>query len=275
MAIGGDPMRTALLTATLLFFASSAYAADMPVKAPTAPPAPSWTGWYVGINGGGGWGSADTTTTDIGPFPDGFFATANIPAVTAGGTQHIKTSGGLAGAQVGYLYQAGPAIVGIEAGYDWQHISGSAHNGPTPYPVTPASAFSWNLRAKSEGLFTVLGRIGPDLGMWFPYVTTGVAATRLNYSANFVDTFYPSNVTNAFSKDAAAWVIGAGAEFRFAQHWMLRGEFLHMDFGSVSGFGPIACNSPGVGNCIANRTNFSFASKFNENVGRVALSYKF
>jgi len=53
----GRVMTRALLAATLFLFAGSAYAADMPVKAPAAPPpAPTWTGWYIGINGGGGWG---------------------------------------------------------------------------------------------------------------------------------------------------------------------------------------------------------------------------
>jgi hypothetical protein len=48
-------MTRALLAATLFLFAGSAYAADMPLKAPPAAPvAPTWTGWYIGVNGGGG-----------------------------------------------------------------------------------------------------------------------------------------------------------------------------------------------------------------------------
>jgi outer membrane immunogenic protein len=268
-------MTRAYLAATLLFFAGSAYAADMPLKAPpAAPPAPTWTGWYIGINGGGGWGSVDPSASDVGP--DLFFAAGNIPAVTAGASQHFNMSGGLAGGQMGYLYQAGPAIVGVEVGFDWSGLSGSAHNGPTTYPVTPGSAFSWNLSAKSDSLFTALGRVGPDMRMWFPYVTTGVAVSHLTYSANFVDTFYPSNITNSFSKDAAGWVIGGGVEFRLAERWLLRGEYLHMDFGSINGSGPIVC-TPGVGVCFGGgiSTTFAFSTKFTENVGRVALSYKF
>ena len=59
---------------------------------------------------------------------------------------------------------------------------------PTTYPVTPASAFSWNLSGKSD---------------W--HVTGGAAFSHLVYTANFVDTFYPSNVTNRFGKDAVGW----------------------------------------------------------------------
>jgi outer membrane immunogenic protein len=268
-------MRKILLAAAVLMCAGGAYAADMPLKAPpVAPPAPTWTGWYIGINGGGSWGSVATSATNVGP--NSFFALGNIPAVLAGATQGLDTSGGLAGGQIGYLYQAGPTIVGLEAAFDWSGLRGSLSNGPTPYPVTPGSTFAWNLSAKQDWLFTFLGRVGPDAGMWYPYLTGGVAVAHQTYTANYVDTFYPSNITNTFSKDAAGWVLGGGAEARLADHWLLRGEFLYMQFGGFGGNGPIACTA-GVGVCgvPAAMTTFGFGATFREGVGRVALSYKF
>lgn len=271
-------MTRALLAATLLFFAGSAYAADMPLKAPLAPPppAPTWTGWYIGINGGGGWGRVSPNAADVGP--DSFFAGANVPAVVAGASRGFHETGGLAGGQVGYLYQPAPgqAIVGLDLAFDWSGLKGSANSGFTPYPVTAPTGFSWNLAAKSQSLFTAVGRIGPDMGTWFPYVSAGAAYSHLTYSANYIDTFYPSVSNNSFSRDAGGWVVGAGAEFRFAEHWLLRGEYLHTEFASITGFGPIAC-TPGVGNCVGAgfRTTFQFSSRFTEDVGRVALSYKF
>src|SRR5580693_8700497 len=74
----GRVMTRALLAATLFLFAGNAYAADMPLKAPpAAPPAPTWTGWYIGVNGGGGWGRVSPNAQDVGP--DSFFAGANVP----------------------------------------------------------------------------------------------------------------------------------------------------------------------------------------------------
>src|SRR5690349_11080801 len=111
-------MRKLFLAAAILAFTGSAYATDMQFKAPP-PIAPvlSWTGWYIGVNGGGGWGHVDTGAADIGPFPDGFFAPGNIGAVTAGASRHFTTSGGLVGGQLGYLYQTGPVILGLEAAF--------------------------------------------------------------------------------------------------------------------------------------------------------------
>jgi outer membrane immunogenic protein len=268
---------TFLAAAAVLACIGGAHAADLPLKAaPMAPPPPTWTGFYLGINGGGAWGSVDPRATDIGPVPDGFFAPANIPAVQAGGSQSFDISGGLAGGQIGYLYQTGPAIFGVEASFDWTDISGSRTNGPTVYPVTPPSTFSWTLNGKSDWLATFTGRIGYNMGSWYPYITGGAAVAHLKYNTTYVDTFYPSTSVNNFSKDALGWVLGAGAEMRVWDRWMLRAEYLHMDFEHVTGNGVIACTA-GVGNCAvpANMTNFNFDAHFTEDVVRAALSYRF
>jgi outer membrane immunogenic protein len=261
-------MKRFSVTALLAFIALAA--AAIPSQAQT-----NWNGFYVGLNGGGSWGKLTTSASDIGP--DSFFAGANVPAVTAGASQRFNTSGGLAGGQIGYLYQYGPAILGADAAFDWSGLSGSTHTGPTTYPVTPGSNFSWNLKANQDWLFTFLGRAGVNIGTWYPYLTAGVAVTHETYSANFVDTFYPSNATDTFSKVAAGPALGAGAEVLLADHWLVRAEYLYMQFTGISGTGPIAC-TPGVGACVGAgfRTTFGFkTSTFANNVGRVAVSYKF
>ena len=137
-------MRSTVLTAAVfLACIGGAHAADMPVKAPPlAPPPPTWTGFYIGINGGGAWGSVDPHTSDVGP--DSFFAGGNIPAVTGGASMRFNTSGGLAGGQIGYLFQGGRAIVGLEASVDWTDLNGSTTTGFIPYPVTAPTGFTWN-----------------------------------------------------------------------------------------------------------------------------------
>ena len=209
------------------------------------------------------------------PGPDSFFAGANVPAVLAGASQHFSTSGGLVGGQIGYLYQNGPAIFGVEASVDWTNLNGSASNGPTVYPVTPPSTFSWNLNGKSDWLATFTGRIGFDMGSWYPYITGGAALAHLKYNTTYIDTFYPSTSVNN-SANSLGSVLGAGAEMRFWDHWLLRAEYLHMDFAGVGGIGVIKC-TPGVGNCVGAgfSTNFLFNAHFREDLVRAALSYKF
>ena len=170
-------MTRVLLAATLLVFAGSAYAADMPLKAPpAAPPAPTWTGWYIGVNGGGGWGRVSPNASDVGP--DLFFAGANVPAVVAGASRGFHETGGLAGGQVGYLYQPAPgqAIVGLDVAFDWSGLKGIRQQRLHPLPRHGAHRLSAGIwPPKSQSLFTAVGRIGPDMGMWFPYVSAGAA----------------------------------------------------------------------------------------------------
>jgi outer membrane immunogenic protein len=265
-------MKKLLLAAAIVAFTGGAYAADMPVKAPRPPvPPPSWTGFYIGINGGGAWGTVDTAAVDVGP--DTLFAIGNIGAIQAGGSRHFDTSGGFAGGQIGYIYQSGFLITGLEAAFDWADINGSTASPATPFPTAPGSTFAWKLNAKTDWLATFTGRAGIDMGSWYPYITGGAAMAHLKYSANFVDTFFPNNTTSDFSRDAWGWVLGAGAEMRVWDRWLLRGEYLHMDFAHVGGVGPIVC-TPGVTCGPGVATNFLHDAKFREDIVRVALSYK-
>src|SRR3984957_20794797 len=115
---GGARMKNYLIggIALLTLYAAPAMAADMPVKAMPAPaPVASWTGFYIGINGGGAWGSVDPSVRDIGP--DSFFAGANVPAVTTNGSQSFNMSARLPAGQHAHLFQAGRAVLGVEEGF--------------------------------------------------------------------------------------------------------------------------------------------------------------
>ena len=80
-------------------------------KAPPAfIPLYNWTGFYIGVNGGGGWGRS---TWD-----------------TAGG---FNISGGLVGGTVGYNYQYDQAVFGVEGDIDWANIKAAR-----PTAVLPA-----------------------------------------------------------------------------------------------------------------------------------------
>lgn len=266
-----------VIASALLLAAPAAQAADMALKAPPAPaPVDTWTGVYIGINGGGGWSNSGTTT---GVTNNGYFALANIPTVSAFGTNSIHSSGGLVGGQIGYLYQPQSSlfVFGVEAGIDWANINGSVSTAAV-YPNNPPFSFTFNQSVKTEWLATFLGRIGIAANGWFPYITGGAAVADLKYSSIFQDNFVglgPFNANSNFSSSTvkAAPTIGGGLEWRWDRHWSVRGEYLYMNFGSISGTScvntlqtPAACAPPGA--FFANRASF------HENVARAAISYK-
>src|SRR5450631_411138 len=106
-------MRKLAIVAAALALSGSAYAADMPLlKAPPMAAAPSWTGWYIGVNGGGVWGRSDPGLA-LASNAGGGLALGDFGAITALTSAPMNNSGGLAGGQVGYLLQSGSVVGGF------------------------------------------------------------------------------------------------------------------------------------------------------------------
>ena len=103
-------------------------------------PVYNWSGFYIGINGGGAFG---TSAWDL--------------------TGSFNTSGGLVGGTIGYNYQVGQAVFGVEGDVDWAEINGT----PTTLPVGCKTSDTW--------LSTVRGRLGYAADRFMPFVTGGAA----------------------------------------------------------------------------------------------------
>jgi outer membrane immunogenic protein len=250
-----------------------ASAADLPARTYTkAPvvgaPVDSWTGWYVGVNGGGEWGRTDA---GLGIVNNSFNAGATA-AILAGSNNRIKSSGGLAGGQFGYLWQSGSFVGGLEASIDWMGARGSITQSGLLAP--PANTFNESESIKTDWMALLLGRAGVDLNGWLPYVTGGLAVANLKYS-NVFTTVGGIASTASISQTRAGWAAGAGLEYRLAQNWSLRGEYLYADFGSVSGTSPVV-DANGIQFNLANGgLTFQHSANLRENIVRAALSYHF
>jgi outer membrane immunogenic protein len=139
--------------AALLALASTAAAADLPAPQPYyqapafLPPPFTWSGFYLGVNGGGAFG---TSTWD-----------------TAGS---INTSGGFVGGTIGYNYQINHFVIGAEGDVDWAGISGSTTTAACPAGCKTGD--SW--------LATARGRVGYAADRFLPYVTGGAAFGNIN-----------------------------------------------------------------------------------------------
>ncbi len=203
---------------------ASASAADiqrrqMPAKAPAylPPPPYNWTGFYVGINGGGGWGRSDFSA----PFSTGSF----------------NTSGGLVGGTLGYNWQMGQAVFGLEGDVDWSNIRGSAACGGG---VTVCET-------RNDWLGTFRGRVGYAFDRFLPYVTGGLAVGDIKTSIAGLGS---TNDTKA------GWTVGGGIEAAIAGPWTAKVEYLYVDLGR--------------GGSILGSD-----AKFTTNIVRAGLNYRF
>jgi outer membrane immunogenic protein len=138
-----------------LAVAGAAGAADLSVaplyKAPpvVAAPAYNWSGVYVGVNGGGGWGTSNWDT--------------------AGG---FSVSGGVIGGTAGVNWQIGHAVLGLEGDVDWSSLKGNTTSALCPAGCT----------TNNDWLATVRGRAGYAFDRFLPYVTGGLAAGDIKAS---------------------------------------------------------------------------------------------
>jgi outer membrane immunogenic protein len=136
-------MRKLLLAsaAMMTLGVASASAADlsarktMPYKARPYTQAYNWSGFYLGVNGGGGWGDSDSS----------------------------NTFRGLAGGTVGYNYQVSQAVFGLEGDIDWSDLR------------LNRSCNAFSCETRNNWLSTMRGRLGYAFDRFMPYVTGGVA----------------------------------------------------------------------------------------------------
>ncbi|MGJ4881304.1 outer membrane protein [Bradyrhizobium sp. HKCCYLRH1065] len=179
-----------LATVALAALAAPAAAADLAArptytKAPVAAPVLTWTGFYIGAMGG--------------------YANENA--------DFAAMKGGFAGGTVGYNWQQGAVVFGLEADAAWADINANV------------GALGVNAESKIRDWGTVRGRIGYAFGPTLLYATGGYA-----WADNRISLTAPGFAA-ADSKIHSGWTVGAGVEYMFAPNWSLKGEYLYKSFG--------------------------------------------
>jgi outer membrane immunogenic protein len=223
-------IKAGVATLALLAACFTARAADMPIKTPyykgpihSVVSYYNWTGFYAGVNGGYGWG---TSTWSLLP-----------------GT-HIKPQGGLFGGTLGYNWQAGSFVYGVEGDFDWSGVKGSV---TCAVVVICETSSSW--------LATFRARIGYAFDRWLPYLTAGGAYGNVKATASIP----VAGLLASASKSELGWTAGAGLEYAMFGNWTAKLEYLYVDLGSFNaGIAPVVNNV-----------------SFKENIVRAGLNYKF
>ncbi len=176
---------------------------DVPAYAPP----PTWTGFYIGAHVGGIW--ADINNHNLDNFaPAANWGNANNDGVFGGGT-------------VGYNYQTGAFVFGVEADFGGAGLTGNWNNG-----VVGAGNF-W---AKNDANFyaDVTGRLGYAAGPALFYAKGGWAYLDTNLSVGGIDGVGPWSAGVGTGLDG--WVVGGGVEYMWSPSWSVKAEYLYFDF---------------------------------------------
>lgn len=198
----------------------SAQAADLPMAPyPAAAPAAvvervyNWTGFYVGVNGGYGWGSQDPLNIITDRF-DRF--------------SH-SISGGAFGGTLGAQIQAAHVVMGLEADLDWASISGSSMT-----TATLAGAFiggPFNAKTSIDWESTVRARVGYAADNWLFYGTGGLAllGAKTTLTAAGGATVCGGVFTNCTPINRQAGLaLGGGLEYGFTPNLSAKLEYLYI-----------------------------------------------
>jgi outer membrane immunogenic protein len=201
-----------------LGLSAPAFAADLPARAPAYTKAPAivapiydWSGFYVGLNGGGASDRDCFTLTSVAGV-----AIANRPSEGC----HSAT-GGLVGGQVGYRWQTANWVLGLEAQGDWANLKGSNSS------LTATIPYINQTKVDAIGLFT--GQVGYAWNNVLLYLKGGAAVTDNKDTSFFTATGVQFN---AASETRWGGAVGGGIEIGFAPNWSVGVEYDHLFMGN-------------------------------------------
>jgi outer membrane immunogenic protein len=218
-------MKKLLLVGASLFAiaaAGGASAADLPVytKAPKVVPY-NWTGFYLGAEGGAGWGNAEQSD------PNGFKSGDFTP------------NGAFVGGTIGYNWQVGSNwVLGLEGDASWADISATTpgtNQAMTTHNTTMVGCggIVQQCGMKLEGIETVRARAGYAFGYVMPYITGGLAVGQLSGSEGDV---VANGAFGSGATTVVGWTVGTGVEAMILPQWTVKLEGLYTDFGSTRVF---------------------------------------
>jgi outer membrane immunogenic protein len=205
--------------------AQSASAADLspPIykDLPLPPPAFSWTGFYVGLNGGGGWGQTSHTAS--------FGPVGTLPLTTG----YFDADGGLAGGTLGYNYQMGHWVLGAETDLDWSDIKATQSTSV----ALGGAVGQFSLSSELMWLDTTRVRLGWAYDRVLFYGTAGAAVGGLQTNANASASLLGAGRAGVFgtsgdTQTRFGWTAGAGIEYAFLNNLSAKVEYLYVDLGS-------------------------------------------
>jgi len=259
-----------------------ALAADM-----RPPPTPveifTWSGGYVGVNLGGGWRQPVDFVTAVTPCRD--LLTCLLQAEETGvisglGTRPGTRGEGITGGfQIGYDYQAGPVVVGVEA--DWEYFKRSSFLAGSAFRTEDNGLMSVTNEARSTWLATVRGRLGLAWDRLLVYGTGGVAFTDLRYaqtlSASGSVSLVVSTAVAEITQTQTGVTVGGGVEYALWNNLSVRAEYLYAQFKGVSVAGSLI-GSGLLSTPVFRTTSNTFTGStgdLHDHIVRIGLNYKF
>jgi outer membrane immunogenic protein len=167
-----------------------------------------WGGFYFGVHSGYQWSSIG------GSFSNG-----------GSGTFGVDYDTWVVGGHIGYQYQFGLIVLGVEGNWD------SMFRDKPGNTTCPNVALNCNVAV--DDVLSIGGRVGLAQGHWMPYLTGGYANAALHYNTS-LKTPFPFLSTEEARTRNGGWYIGGGFDWIVAPSWTVGLEYRHYEFDSTS-----------------------------------------
>lgn len=205
--------------AVALGLVGGAQAADLAAKVYTKAPAPvaaiyDWSGFYLGLNAGGGSSRKCWTNT----------STLGGPTVPAFDEGCHDATGGIVGGQIGYRWQSANWVFGLEGQGDWANLKGSNAS----LASAPIFGFAATNQSKIDGIGLITGQVGYAWSSVLLYAKGGAGVVHDTYTGILAVT---STAFDRGSETRWGGAVGAGLEFGFAPNWSIGLEYDHIFLG--------------------------------------------
>lgn len=203
----------------------------------------NWTGFYIGVNAGYGFGG--NNAVNLAPGEPGFaqaFAAGDVPL-----PGNLNPSGFIGGGQAGYNYQFEKYwVAGLEANFQYADLRDSNTATTSPTPPSGWAPGITTLRQNVSWLGTVRPRIGRLItDRLLLYGTGGLAYANVDRSATIEYPIVGERYSGSSSGTKTGWTCGGGLEWAFSNKLSLKAEYLYYDLGSETiGIVPALAGTP-------------------------------
>jgi outer membrane immunogenic protein len=238
-------------------------AAEQPAPAVAAPS--TWTGLYLGGHAGYGWADWDGTIATT--------AGCGGTCPSAGYSDHTRelaAKGWLGGGQIGYNWQSGALVLGLEADLTWADMDGDGR-----FPTEHKPRFWDKSFALSLDYFgTARVRLGYAAGSVMPFMTGGLAWARTSGDLAVAQTWGPTGKVEGVSYASVrehhlGWTVGGGLEWKLSPSMSVKAEYLYVDLGGED------YRFSGTTFTGAPFDTDSFPADLTLHVARIGLNYRF
>lgn len=226
-----------------------------------------WSGFYAGLSIGSAHSEVDFSAS-----PNAFFFNSGVPADAVAGTfitnnspASLSARGLTGGGQIGYNWQHGRVVLGLEADITFHDLKKRSDRGPLSDAAFTIHRFVQT--TEQSLLVTLRPRIGVTFDRFLVYATAGLSIGNFEVEDTIINNNGAWQYQGSDSGTRVGWVLGGGVEMKLHDRWSIKGEFLRSEF-SNSNFRALHSTLP-------NLFWVDHSAKMTVDVFRAGINYRF